>query len=332
MKSHERETRSLRDLYEAHRDDAVLVLNEVRETLEQLLSQNSLKTVIPLEQRIKSWESLQQKLEGTGQTIEGISEVHDFAGLRAVFLFSREASAVAELIESTFSIRRGYDTQDRLAPDQFGYASQHYVVKRAKGLEYDSRGLPKIKPVWVELQIRTLAQHTWAAVSHKLQYKNEKSVPFTVRRGLYRAAALLELVDLEFERVMVARDDYRARAPDSNEPLNVDSLAKLLDERLPLENRAGDGEAYDDLLSDVAAMDVKTATQLDDLIRRYLPGVLAEEKRLVAYMRVRPESARRLQGEARFERGVLYNHAGLLRTMLSRAFDKRWETWLQKKK
>lgn len=53
-----------------------------------------------------------------------------------------------------------------------------------------------------EVQVRTVTQHVWAAASHVLQYKQEASVPLPVRRSIYRVSALLETVDLEFERVL----------------------------------------------------------------------------------------------------------------------------------
>jgi ppGpp synthetase/RelA/SpoT-type nucleotidyltranferase len=59
-----------------------------------------------------------------------------------------------------------------------------------------------------ELQLRTLAQHIWAVASHKLQYKREASVPVPIRRSINRVSALLEMVDLEFDRVLLEREQY----------------------------------------------------------------------------------------------------------------------------
>jgi hypothetical protein len=53
-----------------------------------------------------------------------------------------------------------------------------------------------------EIQVRTHAQHIWADASHILQYKKESSVAPKTRRDIHRIAALLETVDLEFEKVL----------------------------------------------------------------------------------------------------------------------------------
>ena len=323
---------SLRQLYDSHQEHANAVLSEVRVDLEKRLRLAGIRLAMPLESRVKSWESFIAKIEQFGHPIERISELQDFAGLRATFLFSRDVTAASELVERHFSIRRVYDTGDRLGHDQFGYTSLHYVLKPATGLVYDSTGLPEINPVFVELQLRTMSQHTWAAVSHRLQYKQERDVPDDVRRGLHRAAALLELVDLEFERLLSNREAYGKRAPATEDSLNVDSLRVLLDSTLPIENRADEGEPYADLLHDLAGMGVTRSQQVNDVIKRHLNGVLAEEARLAAIMRKTPETSIFLQGKARYERGVVLTHAGLLRIMLQRAFDRQWDAWMRKKR
>ena len=119
-----------------------------------------------------------------------------------------------------------------------------------------------------EIQLRTIAQHTWAEASHLLQYKHESSVPFEVRRSINRVAALLETVDLEFERVLSERDSYIAAIliePNATEPLNVDTLKAILDARLPDANRS-DHEDYADLEKYLKENGIETAKQLHGII------------------------------------------------------------------
>src|SRR5690606_25945786 len=97
------------------------------------------------------------------------------------------------------------------------------------------------------------AQHTWAVASPKLQYKHEEGVPPPIRRTIHRVSALLETVDLEFERVLEERGSYIAAAADNvdlGELLNVDLLKATLSEILPEKNRV-DNEPYADLLVDL---------------------------------------------------------------------------------
>jgi len=49
-----------------------------------------------------------------------------------------------------------------------------------------------------EVQVRTVLQHAWAAIEHRLQYKANKGIPRSIKRQFYRLSALLELADEEF--------------------------------------------------------------------------------------------------------------------------------------
>ena len=100
------------------------------------------------------------------------------------------------------------DTLSWLEPDQFGYRSTHYSVR----LLPDRAHLPEWRDfaqLRAEIQIRTVLQHAWAAISHALQYKREFEVPSQFRRRLSRLAGMLELADEEFTGVR--RDQIVAR-------------------------------------------------------------------------------------------------------------------------
>jgi hypothetical protein len=50
----------------------------------------------------------------------------------------------------------------------------------------------------------------------------------------------------------------------------------VLDDLLPIANKADQGESYAELLEDLAAMEVRDRLALQGLIERYGSGVLAE--------------------------------------------------------
>ena len=56
----------------------------------------------------------------------------------------------------------------------------------------------KFSGIKFEIQIRTVLQHAWSAISHKLEYKTVNDVPKKMRRQLFRISALLEIGDQEF--------------------------------------------------------------------------------------------------------------------------------------
>ncbi|WP_420266646.1 hypothetical protein [Candidatus Magnetominusculus dajiuhuensis] len=58
----------------------------------------------------------------------------------------------------------------------------------------------------VEIQVRTLAQHLWAAASHYLNYKERKDVASPFLRPMGRISALLDMVDDEYDRLLNLMD------------------------------------------------------------------------------------------------------------------------------
>src|SRR5437867_10781858 len=134
-----------------------------------------------------------------------------------------------------------------------------------------------------ELQVRTVAQHIWAEASQALQYKQKEGVPIGVTRAIHRVSALLETVDLEFERVLDQRHTYRTKIDLSgtDDPLNVDLLEKTLDDLLPRQNKSGD-EDYADLLEDLYHFQVITQKDLRNLIAKHLDSILKSDAALVA--------------------------------------------------
>jgi hypothetical protein len=127
------------------------------------------------------------------------------------------------------------DKRQSLEADRFGYISVHYVVS----LENTRAGLPEyaaFAELRGEIQVRTVLQHAWAAIDHKLRYKSKEEIPANVRRQLYRISALLETADEEFEslrqRIAKVREDYsKAVTKGSLDiPLNVDSLSVYIED------------------------------------------------------------------------------------------------------
>jgi hypothetical protein len=140
-----------------------------------------------------------------------------------------------------------------------------------------------------EIQVRTLAQHIWAAGSHKLQYKREASVPPPLRRAIYRVSALLETVDLEFSRVLDEREAYLSEELSEvtrPQTLNVDLLRAVLDEILPPENKRGD-EDYDGVLIDLTSFPINTDHDLRNLLSENMEVIKKRETELLTEYRAK---------------------------------------------
>ena len=273
-----------------------------------------------MEIRVKKWTSIENKLERKNLEIESILLLQDLVGVRAILLFLTDLDKIDELIRSTFEVTSSEDTADRLGEAQFGYQSLHYTIK-VPLIWLEIPTMADFGDIQAEVQVRTLAQHIWAAASHKLQYKNEASVPPPIRRAINRASALLETIDLEFERILEKRREYRdiefPKGIDAAE-LNVDILESMLRDRFPEANRSDGEENYSELLENLTALSVHTAADFDTILKGKYAATMEEERTQLSI--VDPETGYIGSSEERHRAGVYFTHVGLARVALAHHF------------
>ncbi|NOY59581.1 MAG: hypothetical protein GXO75_11735, partial [Calditrichaeota bacterium] len=89
-----------------------------------------------------------------------------------------------------------YESYNR-SPDQFGYSSLHYKISLSPRSSYPM-ALDKFKDIVFEVQIRTVVQHAWATIDHKIRYKTAEEIPRNVQREIFQLSALFELADSQF--------------------------------------------------------------------------------------------------------------------------------------
>jgi putative GTP pyrophosphokinase len=300
-------------------------LQELLRQLEVLIQQKNLSLGFPLECRVKAWKSIVEKLERKSLEIKNITDIADLIGMRMTFLFQRDATAACELVRQDFRVLNEENTLKRLDESQFGYSSIHFLVE----LKPEWLNLPTLKVVGnfkAEIQVRTVAQHIWAAASHLLQYKQEDSVPPPIRRSIHRVSALLETVDLEFERVLQERKGYleQPKTDSAHNVLNVDLLAEVLSRLLPEKNKA-DQEPYADLLQDLSKFSITEMKQLEELISKQTAGSLMADSERVTMLKAANSSVG--SSAERTEKGVFFTHVGLVRNMLSDQFKEKWQQY-----
>ena len=273
-----------------------------------------------MEIRVKKWTSIENKLERKNLEIESILLLRDLVGVRAILLFLTDLDKIDELIRSTFEVTSSENTADRLGEAQFGYQSLHYTIK-VPLIWLEIPTMADFGDIQAEVQVRTLAQHIWAAASHKLQYKNEASVPPPIRRAINRASALLERIDLEFERILEKRREYRdieiPKGIDATE-LNVDILESMLRDRFPEANRSDGEENYSELLENLTALSVQTVADFDTILKGKYAATMEEERTQLSI--VDPETGYIGSSEERRRAGVYFTHVGLARVALAHHF------------
>lgn len=319
----------LRDSFAEHEMSARRFAERLVQQLEALASQQRIPFAVPLEHRVKSLESIREKLQRKPRGLKSVLDVDDFIGIRAILLFSSDSTALGAAIVKHFTILEADDASSRLRENEFGYQSYHYLIRMPpEWLKVPS--LAEYGDLRAEIQVRTAAQHIWAAASHVLQYKQEQSVPVPLRRAIHRVSALLEIVDREFDQLLSDRRAYveQIGISSTDQMLDVDSMVKALDQVLPAQNRKAE-EPYAKLLNEVIEHGVRTTGELATMMSTHRDWVLELDRRIVEALKAQTPSTDGLvstsvQGRPygsnmrRISTGVFWGHVGLVRQILER--------------
>ncbi|MDI9882419.1 GTP pyrophosphokinase [Flectobacillus longus] len=317
---------------------------DVSNQIQHLLEKENIQLAVPIQYRVKTFMSISNKItQGRYSIKKSVLELQDLSGIRIITLFTIDALKVVELIKQQFEIIKEYNTADKLEDTQFGYSSFHIVGKlRENWLDVPS--FSQYKDLKFEIQIRTLSQHSWAEVSNIFQYKSEDNVPKQLKRSISRISALLETVDLEFERLLKDRTAYKEDIQHQDTTdliLNVDLLEEVLNKKLPIEHKIVN-EDYSVLLDNLTVLGYESVNKLSDLIDSYLEETIIENKRIIdGFMSLFQKDkdtnsfetyALRGHEEDRIKNGVFFTQCGLIRQMLNLDLKTNWNDLYKEKK
>lgn len=194
-----------------------------------MLAHDGIETA-QIEARCKAVQSFTDKIVRKGEKYNNpIADITDLVGLRVIVYYPDDVDRVGKVIAREFdvdadnSLRRGVDSD----PDRFGYRSDHYVVRLGQARRELSEW-EQFAALRSEIQVRTVMQHAWAAVDHKIRYKGDE-LPTDLRRRLYRLSALLETADEQFAALRAASEEvrvaYRSSLAQGDFDLGLDALS-----------------------------------------------------------------------------------------------------------
>jgi putative GTP pyrophosphokinase len=210
-------------------------LKNVIQALEIFLQENKIM-YLNISGRVKDFESFAEKTERKHYT-NPFEDNEDFCGVRIIGYYLKDLQIIEEIIVREFNVISSIDKTAQLSTDQFGYRSNHFIIKIKEEwlIAPNYRGLNEIK---LEIQVRTILMHAWAEIEHKLAYKNKESVPKEFQRQLSWLSAKFEESDGQFQKLKDDIEAYRDGIKLSVEShgsipkkskLNYDSLSALLD-------------------------------------------------------------------------------------------------------
>ncbi len=169
------------------------------------------------------------------------TEVTDFVGARILVPLSTDVAPVTRLLDESYRVEEMSVLRADQEEDVPGYQSLHILLRLrdadAADVEFRDLGDPV-----VEIQVRTILQHAWAALQHDLMYKAERPPTASVRRRLISLAGLLELADREFVAVRQAHGEGAPTVEpiDSDRPVGPVGVREAVEAVFGEEDDTGD--------------------------------------------------------------------------------------------
>ena len=174
---------------------------------------NQIKLFEHISSRIKSEESMREKCirKGVAETTESaISLMRDAIGIRVVSSFVDDVFKNVELLKSieNVEIAKEKDYIKHAKPN--GYRSYHVILHVLPDFIYeDEEGksvrlgdvMTEYDGVYAEIQLRTIAMDSWAALEHQMKYKKDIAAHELIESELKRVADELASCDLSMQTI-----------------------------------------------------------------------------------------------------------------------------------
>lgn len=324
------------DKYDSLLDDYKKLGINLIQALEIFLTEKKI-AYLSINSRIKDKISFIEKIERKVYK-NPFEEIEDICGIRIICYYQTDVAEIANIISSEFIVVENQDKEELLNDDQFGYRSNHSIVRIKndwlKAPNY--RGLENLK---AEIQVRTILMHAWAEIEHKLSYKSKSQIPKQFKRKLFIMSAKLEEADEQFENIKNDVIDYKETIKQiaqnkktteiENIDLNLDSLQTFLDLNFP--NRIKNIEGTAQLVDDFKKFNISLSDIINsyEIVKPYLEEIEKElfsdkksKKQSWAQVGIAREIMDLTNENWRENRGIPEDYLD---------FDRKWATTINKK-
>ena len=249
--------------YRKQREDFIKLGDTVHKMLSDIVNDMGL-TVLAIEHRVKAEKSLAGKLERSGDYYNTFDELTDILGCRVICYLSDEIDKIGKKVEEAFNVDWEFSSDKRalIQEDSFGYLSLHYICT----LPFGDKWPDEICGKKFEIQIRTILQHTWAAIHHDIGYKSDFGVPRDIKRQFARLASLLELADEEFVR---ARDNMVGYTEDIRKRIITDDANDITINMISLNEYVRNNQKMKALIQEIADIAGAEISEIDP--ESYIP-------------------------------------------------------------
>lgn len=237
--------------------------------------------------RIKELDSVIAKAQRNAprQEFEDIDKIIDICGVRIICLFLSDIEKIELLIEKSFDVEDKDDKMLSKSESEFGYLSVHYVGKLPS--DFSGPRYNDIKGLRFEIQVRTIAMHSWTTISHYLDYKSPHSIPSELRKDFQALSALFYLADSHFELFFrkgqeskqIVEKKAKKASGIASEEINLDTLSIYLQRKFPDREHNTNIEEISKLVEELVAAGYTTIGEVDKDLQRSMEAFrLCEEK------------------------------------------------------
>lgn len=156
--------------------------------------------VVSVRARIKRADSMKRKLARQKLPVtadSAVRRVWDAAGVRLICPFVGDIDQTVALIRTIPGIRILREKDYIRNPKPNGYRSYHLVLS----LPLRFLGAEEHDPVWLEVQLRTIAMDCWASIEHQLKYKRDIPNQELLVGELKRCADEIASTDLSLQTI-----------------------------------------------------------------------------------------------------------------------------------
>lgn len=176
--------------------------NRIKQKNKEVKAETGYKLYEHFSARIKTSKSMTEKchrkeLPATAQS--ALKEIRDSIGIRIVCGFVDDIYKIVEIIHNfdDCSIAVEKDYIQNAKPN--GYRSYHLIVELSTDFP-DCLGNER-GSYFIEIQLRTIAQDSWASLEHQMKYKHDIKNPKRIVRELKRCADELASCDLTMQTI-----------------------------------------------------------------------------------------------------------------------------------
>ena len=146
--------------------------------------------------RIKEKDSIEKKLRkkhSDGSVRDARALLKDIAGIRVICFFERDIRLLAGCLKKQTDLIVISEKDYIKNPKPNGYRSYHLIlgvpIYHLDGMEYYP----------VEIQFRTISMDFWAAMEHRICYKNQPFNEMEMRSAFLQYSDILEKMEKSFE-------------------------------------------------------------------------------------------------------------------------------------